>query len=416
MENPRYDKLLRALLYILEHDYAGLAIGDQPVDSRYYVQAAGMAWKKGTLDDLLFLRFGSQMLATTLDRSLRLRLSAPGYAPWRPGFDVRRVADSLYVTGVQEEHRLRPGDRILRLNSSTPDTHVQQFQKNFLYATEAEREIWSNVLKMTRHVLVEHADGAQENMPLAQFAAPRPACAPALHAPKPGTLVLKVGDIGDGSAIEALVYANQAALDDAGHLILDLRHTHDGEEDDLLPLIPYVLSGAKTMSEATGVQTLCTLYTKDNCRRKTALLAPFAGVPEADALIAKLNERSGAGFVQERLDLWEDEPQILSPRGHRVTLLQDTWCEGAAESFVLLAKREGRATLMGRPTMGSLDYANRISVSLCDTLVFTYPMSITLDAMRGQGTRNRGVTPDVYIPFTPQECTEDVIERRAAGL
>ena len=83
MNNPHYDRQLRAMLTILSHDYAGLALTDAPVDSRYYVQAAGMAWKEGTLDALTFLRFGSQMLATTMDRSLRLALTAEGYAPWR---------------------------------------------------------------------------------------------------------------------------------------------------------------------------------------------------------------------------------------------------------------------------------------------------------------------------------------------
>ena len=107
MENKRYDKQLRAMLTILEDDYAGSALAKEPVDSRYYIQSAGMAWKQGSLDALTFLRFGSQMLATTKDRSLRLALTAPDYATWRAGFDARRISDSLYVTAVQEDDRLR---------------------------------------------------------------------------------------------------------------------------------------------------------------------------------------------------------------------------------------------------------------------------------------------------------------------
>ena len=35
MNNPHYDRQLRAMLTILSHDYAGLALTDAPVDSRY---------------------------------------------------------------------------------------------------------------------------------------------------------------------------------------------------------------------------------------------------------------------------------------------------------------------------------------------------------------------------------------------
>ena len=415
MENKRYDKQLRAMLTILADDYAGSALDKEPVDSRYYIQSAGMAWKQGTLDALTFLRFGSQMLATTKDRSLRLALTAPDYAPWRAGFDARRIGDSLYVTAVQEDDRLRPGDRIRRLNILSPDAHRAQFQKNFLYADAPERERWGNVLKMTKHMLVEHADGRQEDLPVRRFAGPRPACAPSVRDVQPGVLLLTVGDIGDGEALSALVSRHQSELDRAPRLIIDLRATHDGEEGDFLPLTPYILREKKTLSEAAGLQTLCSLYTEENCRRRIGILSPYAGNPEADALIAGLERLRGAGWVEETVDLWADLPEAVAPRGGETALLVDTFCEGAAESFALLAKKEGRAKLLGRPTMGTLDYANLISVLLSDEMTFTYPMSITKTARDGHGFRNRGVQPDVALPFTPEDCAHDPILARACN-
>ena len=59
--------------------------------------------------------------------------------------------------------------------------------------------------------------------------------------------------------------------------------------------------------------------------------------------------------------------------------------------------------------MGNLDTASPIRVALSDELVFTYPMSITAQARRGEGFMGRGVAPDTLIPFTPEECTRDVI-------
>ncbi|MGM9604369.1 MAG: S41 family peptidase [Faecousia sp.] len=416
MENPRYDRQLRAMLTILENDYAGLALNREPVDSRYYIQAAGMAWKEGKLDNLTFLRFGSQMLATTMDRSLRLQLTAENYAPWRPGFDVRRIGDVLYVTDVQEETRLQPGDRILRLNALSPGLHRKQFQKNFLYAREPEREMWGNVLKMTKHVLVEHADGRREDLELRRFTGPRPIRGPSLMETAPGVLCLRVGDLGEENALSQMVSRNRAALDRAKRLIIDLRFTHDGEESDFLPLVPYILGEKKTMSEAVGMQTVCTLYTEENCRRRAGILSAYAGNPEADALLADLERLRGAGWVEESFDLWEDVPEAIEPRGGETLLLTDTFCEGAAESFALLARKEGRGKLVGRATMGSLDYAGMISVLLSPEMQFTYPMSITRSARDGEGFLGKGIQPDINVPFTPEECTRDRIALAAREL
>lgn len=416
MENPRYDRQLRAMLMILENDYAGTGLNREVVDSRYYIQAAGMAWKEGKLDALTFLRFGSQMLATTLDRSLRLRLEGEDYVPWRPGFDVRRVGEDLFVTALQEETRLAPGDRILRLNAISPGAHQAQFQKNFLYAREPEREMWGNVLKMAGHMLVEHLDGTREDLPLNRFTGKRPQCPPSVREAAPGVVCLNVGDLGQGELLEELVRKHQSLLDGARRLIIDLRQANSGSESGLLPLAPYVLGRPKTMSQAAGLQALCTLYTKDNCRRRSELLSRYAGIAEADEELAHLKEMEGAGWVEETLDLWEDMPETIHPRGGETLILTDSFCEGAAESFALLAKKEGRARLIGRATRGTLDYAGMISVRLCDAITFTYPMSITRDAREGRGFRGKGVQPDVSIPFTPAECTRDVILERALGL
>ena len=413
MDNPRYDHQLRDMLTILENDYAGLAVNANPVDSRYYIQAAGMAWKEGTLDNLTFLRFGSQMLATTGDRSLRLESTAASYQPWRAGFDVRRVDDVLYVTAVQEETRLQPGDRILKLNALSPGQHRQQFQKNFLYAREPEREMWGNVLKMTKHILVEHPDGSREDLPLRQFTGKRPSCPPRLTELSPGVLWLRLGDVGDGTALEALVQNSRKELDQAKRLLIDLRATHDADEAAFLPLMPYILKTGKTMSEAVGMQSLYSLYTEANCRRRMELLSRYAGNPQADEMRSHLDSMRGALWVEESFDLWEDVPERIAPKGNRVCLLLDSFCEGAAESFALLAKKEGRAALLGRATRGTLDYSGMITVRLSPEMQLTYPMSITSSAREGKGFPGKGVQPDIPLAFTPEECTRDLILQKA---
>lgn len=415
MRHDDYDKQLRAMLAILKNDYAGLALGGKGVDGWYYMQVASMAWTEGKLDDLLFFRYGSQMLASTMDRSLRLVLTAEDYTPWRAGFDARRYGDALIVTAVQEEKRLRPGDKILLLNGHSPEEHRMRLQKNILYAEEAEREMWGNLLKMATQVLVEHADGTSEDMPLARYTGPRPACPPQTRRLESDTVYLNVGDVGDGEALRVQVEQNRALLDGAQRLVIDLRGTHDGEESAFLPLVPYVLREPKTMSEAMGVQALCTLYTEANCRRRLEILTPYAGNPAADELIAELENRRGAGWVEETADLWADMPQAIAPRGRQTVLLTDTYTEGAAETFALLAKKEGRARLVGRATMGNLDYANIITVALSERIAFSYPMTITREAKDGNGFKGRGVQPDVALPFAPEECVRDAVLARGCA-
>ena len=134
---------------------------------------------------------------------------------------------------------------------------------------------------------------------------------------------------------------------------------------------------------------------------------------EADKMLRQLECLRGAGWVEETFDLWEDVPETIHPRGNRTLLLIDSFCEGPAESFALLAKKEGRAKLLGRATRGSLDYSGMITVLLSQEISFTYPMSITRSAREGEGFLGRGVQPDVFLPFTPEEATRDILLHRA---
>ena len=413
MDNPYYDRQLRSVLSVLEHDYAGLARSDHPVDARYYIQAAGMAWKKGELDQLLFLRFVSQMLATTMDRSLRLFVTSKDYHPWHAGLDVRRIGEYLYVTATQGDSRLQPGDRITELNGRSPGEHKTHFQKNFLYSDVPEREMWGNVLKMADHMTVEHKNGRVEHLPLLRLDGQRPSEPMRIEQISPGVVRLIVGSLDYAEVLESTIVSEQVMIDSAELLILDLRHATGDDLSALTPLIPYILSEEKTMNEAEGTLTCRTLYTPDNCRRRLEQLAPFRDNPEAAKIIREIESRQGAGWVTESYTLWDDMPQPIAPRGKRVVVLTDTWTEGAPEAFAKLAQKEGRATMIGRATMGNIDYSSLISVRISDTAVLTYPISISEDAAEGNGYLGRGVTPHKIIPFTAEECLEDVILKAA---
>lgn len=89
-----------------------------------------------------------------------------------------------------------------------------------------------------------------------------------------------------------------------------------------------------------------------------------------------------------------------------VVILIDTWCENEAEQFVRIAKEQGRAKLIGRPTMGDIDYLNPVKVRY-ENYEFTYPISKTDSAKNGNGVNDKGIEPNQYIPFTKFEFEED---------
>ena len=89
-----------------------------------------------------------------------------------------------------------------------------------------------------------------------------------------------------------------------------------------------------------------------------------------------------------------------------VAILIDTWCENEAEQFVRIAKEQGRTKLIGRPTMGNIDYLNPIKVRY-ENYEFTYPISKTDAAKNGNGVNDKGIEPDQYIPFKSLELMEE---------
>ncbi len=377
--SKRFDELFRTITEILRRDYAGAALVGDRFDPRYYNTSIGQAWRDRKLDDLLFLRYVNQMLAVTGDRRLRFSmLPTDTYKPWSCGFFTRRYGDSLYVTALRCETRLEPGDRIDAVNGASPAAHRARIQKNFFYADDPEREDWNGFLKMADTVDVTHWDGRQERLTLG-----RHPLHPVLNAPR-------VHELPEG-------------------WILDLRNVPDVDEDRLMELLPLVCR------EDTPISTLLDTeyyvnYTPLNCRLRAASLT---GTEGAEAYLRELEEKSGRGFLPET----DDDDTVIPGRGPaRRIVLTDTWTRDGAEILARAAKRAG-AVLMGRPTLGTADLSGEVSLALDERYILTWPTTVTGAAREGRGIMGRGVAPDIYVPWTPEECmTDRLMEAAIAKL
>ena len=415
------NKLLKDLFLTVRNDYAGWDVKQKRHNPSPFVTMLGQAYYDRRMSSLLVLQAVSQYCAGMRDRNLKFALNAADYVPFSRGFSVRRCAEGMFVDAVTQEVRLRPGDNVLAINRTAPERIVQNLPNPLLAADEPEREQWNGYLKLARDITVRHADGTEETLELARYPVEGDR-APALRELPGGALLLDPGTLNDAAALESFVQAHQAQLDGCARLVLDLRTARGDDEEALLPLLPYLVKADCTAAQAFGDRRIRTNYTKMNCTRLIHMLTPYLvdDAPElrqmAQQLTAYYRDQSGKGWVDEVEELpIPAETPILRRGPEKVILLTDTWCEEEAERFVQLAKQQGRTVLLGRPTMGTLDYTNPVTVEY-DEFSFTYPISRTAASLEGNGVDERGVQPDVYVPWTAEECTADLLVEKAMTL
>lgn len=397
-----YQHLFATIDQILRTDYAGMGESAAAFDPRYYTQAIGQAWNDGVLDELLFLRYVNQMLACTGDRHLRLSLlSGEGYAPYDVGFYARRYEDQLYVTEVGAQCRLQVGDCITAIQGGTPAHHRKVIQKNFFYAETPEREDWNGLLKMAQSITVARL-GEIELRHYPKQSNPR---SPTLRF-FGRTAVIDPAVLDGQSRAAALLAENEAKLAEAEHIVWDLRRCCGESEADIAPLLPWLCTADTTERAMLGDTELYVNYTERNCALRIAALR---GVFNAQDYIRELQSKAGQGFVLET------EPTAETPicaRARRVTVLTDTWCRDCGETLALAARRAG-ARLIGRPTMGTLDYCGDLAAVLDGRYILHWPSAVTKAAREGRGFKGIGIEPDVYIPFTPEETAHDLLLQTA---
>lgn len=404
----RYDLLLKDMIFTIKEDYAGHGELWPDYQPSFFVSACGTQHHHNRMTDLMFLQYASQMLASTGDRSLRLSLApGPEYTPTHPGFLARRYGEHLVVTHVSHDQRLTPGDLILSINGASPAQLRESLQKNFFYSTVPEREIWLGLLKMADHMLVQHQDGSREDLPLLRFQGSA-GSAPQKLTIQGGTAVFAPDLI---SGIPDLT-----PLTGCDRLILDLRRC-SGKNYDLIPkILDYILPQAQDSREALAQEPVLTNYTAKNC---VCLWYPYEQYmqshgedPQIREYVEYIKSMSGKGWTEEPYDPWPDVTGELGGKGPgQVTVLADTWTENAGEALAELAAKQPNVTLIGRPTMGSLDYPAPVSKALDEDYIFTYSISKRKTLMKGHG-----LAVDKYVPFTPEEATEDVIMKMAMEL
>ncbi len=416
-----YERIFQDVVEDVISNYAGFAEKKNLHDPGFFHTALQAAIRGGQADDRFFAQLMEQYLAVLQDGNLSFGLlDSRNPAGETVGFAVRSTGGKLYVTRAEQEKRVRPGDQLVTLGQLPPAMYRSRLGRNVLGDDMEERENWGPVVKLAQTCLVRHRNGIDENLTLRSYPAKKKL--PALGGRKIGTdtLYLNLPHFARREDVLGLLERKKKALGQCSLLILDLRRCAGGDEEAFVPLLDYVFPEPVLLRSLYEEPGLYTNYTETNCRRKAQMLAAWldtAGeaAPVLQSLMRELEEKAGRGLLWEPDEDLEQDDTMVGGRGlfRKIILLTDTDCEYAGETFVSLCRKSPLAMVLGRSTRGSIDYCNPVSVRCGGRFVFTYPMSKTKAAAEGRGVSGRGILPDVYVPWSEKECTEDLLLQRA---
>ena len=134
--------------------------------------------------------------------------------------------------------------------------------------------------------------------------------------------------------------------------------------------------------------------------------------PETVKLLEEMKEDlfryRGKGYVTYQQESEEFFPEVRGGQyPEQIFILSDIYCASSGDNFVQMMKQFKKVTVVGRPTLGILDYSNCCTVDYGDYRLM-FPTSRCLSVDQGRGMTDQGVEPDIEIPWTPAHFERDV--------
>lgn len=203
---------------------------------------------------------------------------------------------------------------------------------------------------------------------------------------------------------------HHAEIIQSSNLILDVRTNHGGNDAFYFPLLDYIFDQNIAFQDLFKTdEVMHTNYTKRNCDLwleemrdylKQNLDEDTKQLIQDEITLIKKNYDKGMIWVPEDTDYMINGKN--SPEN--VYILTDVFCGSSGDTFVANVKKSPKVKVVGRPTMGIMDYFNVITVQF-DNYEFDYSMSKMNEKYHYNQT---GVLPDIYIPWTPEHIEQDI--------
>lgn len=331
-------------------------------------------------------------------------------------FRVMRFEDALYVTEAAKNSTLKVKDKIIKIDGDTIEI-CAALNQEFLMGEANERQgrLWNQILLFADKVTVERA-GDYHDISIKLATDYEPSDKYSFKDLGNKTLLIKLLDFDDEKAIRKVYQDCENQLETRENLIIDVRGNGGGSDTAFIPLFKYCYPADKKVEDYfQNQQPVAINYSKRNCDSRLKLLSEYFkdGIPEdirpmVEQMKADIVQNSGKGMVvQESCD----EEEVFSFVGRempkKVWIITDQNCASSGDAFVQDMSYSPKVTIVGRPTLGILDYSN-CTVEMFDRFRMMYPTSRSGEIDAGNAMGHKGVPVDHYIPWTPMHLEKDV--------
>lgn len=332
------------------------------------------------------------------------------------GFLLRISEQEMFVEEANQDTGLRVGDRILSLDGMSLEQVALQHPNYFISLTPERRyREWADLLLIAERVTVLR-DGQEMSITVraSQQAQKAQIFWKELES---DILYLRLDNFMDEEAISRLYQECLQKITETETLIIDVRYNNGGTDSLYFPLLHLGLEEGKGYDtldlQDDGMEIL---YTEGNVDRRLKdfeiWLQQENISPDTVKLLKdfrnNLLQNRGKGYVRYQDDQDELFPGVKG--GHypeQIFVLSDIYCASSGDNFVKMMKNFKKVTVIGRPTLGILDYSNCCKVDYDDYFLM-FPTSRWLAIDKGKGMTDKGVLPDIEVPWTPAYFERDV--------
>ena len=395
----RKSEIFEDIVYTLKHDYAGF---EEKIDCHQ----PDLATITDDMDDVDFLKAVQRYLYAFNDGHLSFG-STSVKLPFR-GFRVRRFEQSLYVTEILGENRLQIGDQIISINNETISQVANRYAV-YLQSDINERQLWNNVLPLAETITYIRYN-VKHTITLKEYERPSYIPEYSFKQLEEKIAYIKLTDFLQGEPILKMIQDNEQQLENVSTIIFDVRVNYGGNDMFYFPLIPYAIDNSiSTINLAAPDEYMMTNYTARNCDLRIQTLEEFLNQPldEQTRTVLlqeiekyKTNYDKGLQRIEDSLDMH------FEPKGNtqQIYILTDITCGSSGESFVKNLRYSPKVKVVGRGTMGILDYFNVTSKSYGD-----FTLNYSVSKLNPKYYKNdTGEVPDIHIPWTPKHLIEDI--------
>ena len=326
---------------------------------------------------------------------------------------LRQYNGELYVVAAPEGSIIKSGHKIVAIDGIPIPEFAEKYPEFFFEECEDRLGIiWGKLLQYFDELTLQSSTAMYKvKLPLS---GELPFEGYKFSRLRDDVCYLLFDDFAQEEPIAKLINEHSDEIVNSRYLIIDVRNNGGGLDTAFLPLLKFCL---KDGDELCGKPILPEdkaeyNFTENNVKERLKILEYYRGFAEEENLplfdreIARNKALCGKGFVREEDTGTFVYPLQGTPLPERVFVLTDCNCGSSGDSFVQIVSTMEKVTVVGRPTMGILDYSNLVFKEYGDFTLY-YPTSRRIAIDKGEGMGGKGIPVDIFVPWTLEFLHKD---------